>query len=256
MSADVLTRRSGTVTTVTLNRPDRLNAFNGALRAGLFAALNTAAQDKTCRAVILRGEGRGFSAGQDLADIPDGADLGQLLDTGYAPIIRLIRTMPKPVVCAVHGVAAGAGANLALACDIVLAGETARFIQAFIRIGLLPDVGGTWVLPRLIGMARARAIAMLGEPIGATQAQDWGMIYRAVPDERLLAEAESVAARLAELPAHAIAHMKRAFDAGAANTLDQQLGLENELQSELGYSPDFQEGRRAFLEKRSPRFTR
>ena len=187
--------------------------------------------------------------------MPDGADLGQLLETGYAPLIRLIRSMPKPVLCAVRGVAAGAAANLALSCDVVLAAESARFIQAFIRIGLLPDVGGTWLLPRLIGDARARAIAMLGLPVTGRQAADWGMIYRAVTDDQLDAEVSALGATLAALPTHAIGLMKRAFTEASSNTLDQQLALENILQTELGHSPDFQEGRQAFLAKRSPQFS-
>lgn len=250
----MLVSRDGPVTSISLNRPERLNAFDSPLRATLLAALTDAASDKSCRAVLLRAEGRGFSAGQDLADVADGADLGALLTLTYVPIIDCIRTMPKPVVCAVQGVAAGAGANLALSCDIVLAGDTARFIQAFIRIGLLPDVGGTWVLPRLIGLARARAITMLGDPVGAAQAEAWGMIYRAVADDDLIQVATALAARLAELPTQALVCIKQAFDASADNTLGQQLALESDLQGKLGHAADFAEGRRAFLEKRSPRF--
>jgi 2-(1,2-epoxy-1,2-dihydrophenyl)acetyl-CoA isomerase len=250
----VLISSDGPVTSISLNRPGRLNAFDGPLRAALLTALTNAAIDSNCRAVLLRAEGRGFSAGQDLADVAEGADLGALLTENYVPIIDCIRTMPKPVVCAVQGVAAGAGANLALSCDIVLAGDTARFIQAFIRIGLLPDVGGTWVLPRLIGLARARAIAMLGDPVGAAQAESWGMIYRAVADDDLIEVATALAARLAELPTQALGLMKQAFDASPGNTLGQQLALESDLQGKLGHAADFAEGRRAFLQKRSPRF--
>ena len=254
MAETLLTARQGAVHVVSLNRPERLNAFDRGLQTALRAALERAAEDPGCRAVLLRGEGRGFSAGQDLTDLVDGDDLGTLLEQNYAPLIRLIRTMPKPVVCAVHGVAAGAGANLALACDIVLAANSARFIQAFVRIGLLPDVGGTWFLPRLAGDARARAMAMLGDPVDAAQAQAWGLIWRVVPDDALMREAEALAARLAGLPTEAIARMKRAFGAAATQTLDQQLALENELQRELGGTADFAEGKRAFLEKRPPRF--
>ncbi|RYY08522.1 MAG: 2-(1,2-epoxy-1,2-dihydrophenyl)acetyl-CoA isomerase [Alphaproteobacteria bacterium] len=250
----MLVSRDGPVTTISLNRPSRLNAFDASLRSELLAALSAAATDQTCRAVLLRAEGRGFSAGQDLADVAADADLGQLLTRDYVPLIECIRTMPKPVVCAVQGVAAGAGANLALCCDIVLAGETARFIQAFVRIGLIPDLGGTWVLPRLIGMARARAIAMLGDPVTAGQAEAWGMIYRVVADDDLIQVARALALRLTELPTSAIGMMKQAFDASATNDLGQQLALESELQSRLGHSADFAEGRHAFLEKRFPRF--
>lgn len=250
----ILVSRDGPVTVISLNRPSRLNAFDSSLRSELLLALSAAAADPVCRAVLLRAEGRGFSAGQDLADVADDADLGQLLARDYVPLIDCIRTMPKPVVCAVQGVAAGAGANLALCCDIVLAGETARFIQAFVRIGLIPDVGGTWVLPRLIGLARARAIAMLGDPVTASQAEAWGMIYRAVADDDLMTVAGALALRLTELPTGALGLMKRAFDASATNDFGQQLVLESDLQTRLGHSADFAEGRRAFLEKRSPRF--
>ena len=251
----VIVTRQDAVTSIALDRPDKLNAFDTAMRADLLAALQQVAADEACRAVILTGTGTAFSAGQDLADVEENADLGALLQTGYAPLIHLIRAMPKPVLCAVRGVAAGAAANLALSCDIVLATESARFIQAFIRIGLLPDVGGTWLLPRLIGVARARSIAMLGTPIDGRQAAEWGMIHRAVPDDRLDIEANALAAKLATLPTHAIALMKQAFAASDTNTLDQQLALENTLQTGLGHSPDFQEGRRAFLAKRPPNFT-
>ena len=169
----VIVTRQDAVSSIALDRPDKLNAFDTAMRADLLAALQQAAADEACRAVILTGTGTAFSAGQDLADVEENADLGALLQTGYAPLIHLIRAMPKPVLCAVRGVAAGAAANLALSCDIVLATESARFIQAFIRIGLLPDVGGTWLLPRLIGVARARSIAMLGTPIDGRQAAEW-----------------------------------------------------------------------------------
>lgn len=255
MSDEILVTSNGAITTLSLNRPDKLNAINGALRAALHAALVAETTNATSRVVVLRGRGAGFSAGQDLADVADGADLGALLTEEYAPIVRLIRTLPKPVLCAVHGVAAGAAANLALSCDLVVATSSARFIQAFIKIGLLPDVGGTWILPRLIGSARARSIAMLGLPIDGTQAADWGMIHRAVTEDRFDAEVDALATTLAGLPTHAIALMKRAFDAAESKTLDQQLDLENVLQSELGHSPDFREGKQAFLEKRPPRFT-
>lgn len=255
MSEELLVARRDGVHVLSLNRPDRLNAITAALQAALKAALDAAAADATCRAVLLRGEGRGFCAGQDLTEVPASADLGHLLETGYAPIIRTLRTMPKPVVCAVHGVAAGAGANLAFACDIVLAAQSARFMQAFIRIGLIPDVGGTWFLPRLAGAARARGMALLGEPVEAPQAEQWGLIWRAVPDETLMEEAERLAGQLVTLPTYAIGLVKRALDASGSNTLAQQLALEQELQREAGYTADFQEGVRAFLEKRPPRFT-
>ena len=254
MPDEIVVSRQAALVTISLNRPAKLNAFNRSMRAALTDALQTAADDASIRAVVLRGEGPGFCAGQDLADVPDDVDLGALLEQEYAPIIRLIRTMPKPVLATVHGVAAGAGANLALACDLVVAAESARFIQAFIRIGLAPDVGGTWFLPRLVGSARARALAMLGLPVSGQDAAAWGMIWRAVPDDRLVAETDVLAATLAALPTLAIAGIKRALDAESA-TVDQQLTLESEIQGELGRSSDFAEGRRAFLEKRPPRFT-
>jgi 2-(1,2-epoxy-1,2-dihydrophenyl)acetyl-CoA isomerase len=254
MSDEVLVTRQGEVHVLSLNRPDRINAFNTSMGAALVAALEAAAADADCRAILLRGEGRGFCSGQDLTDVPESADLGHLLELRYVPIIRALRSIPKPVVCAVHGVAAGAGANLALACDIVLAGHTARFLQAFVRIGLIPDVGGTWFLPRLVGAARARGMAMLGEPVEAPQAEQWGLIWRAVPDEALMPEAERLAAHLATLPTQAIGLIKRALDRSETNTLEQQLAVEAEAQREAGYSADFKEGVQAFLEKRPPRF--
>ena len=180
MSDEVLVTRGGAVHVLSLNRPDKINAFNPAMGEALLAAIQAAGDDAACRAVLLRGEGRGFCSGQDLGEVPPDADLGDLLEQRYTPLVRALRTLPKPVVCAVHGVAAGAGANIALACDIVLAAQSARFLQAFIRIGLIPDVGGTWFLPRLVGAARARGLAMLGEPLEAPQAEQWGLIWRAV----------------------------------------------------------------------------
>lgn len=243
--------------TFTLNRPQKLNAFDGALHAALLAALDEAARDADCRAVLLRGAGRGFCAGQDLAEPgltgPE-ADLGAVVERGWNRLIRAIRALPKPVVCAVHGSAAGAGASVALACDITLAAENAKFAQAFIRIGLIPDSGATWMLPRLVGPARARALAMLGEPITGAEAAAMGLIHRAVPEDRVMAEAEALCAKLARLPAQALAATKRALDAAEGNTLDQQLALEGELQRALGRSHDYNEGVAAFAQKRPPRF--
>lgn len=255
MSDELLVTDRGAVRIMSLNRPDRINAVTPALAAALHGRLEAAAADSACRAILLRGEGRGFCSGQDLSLVPDAADLGDLLERQYAPVIRLIRTVAKPVLCAVHGVAAGAGANLALACDIVLAARSARFIQSFVRIGLIPDVGGTWLLPRLAGAARARAMAMLGEPVLATDAAEWGLIWRAIPDDELMAEAEGTAAQLAALPTHAIGLIKRALDAAETNTLAQQLDLEAGLQRQAGFTADFREGVQAFLDKRPPRFT-
>src|SRR5438445_6600752 len=241
---------------ITLNRPERLNALTVEMAAALAAALDDAVADKTCRAILLTGAGRGFCAGQDLTEIigASPADLDRLL-AHYHPLILKIRASPIPVVCAVNGVAAGAGANLALACDIVLAARSASFVQAFARIGLVPDCGGTWFLPRLIGNARARALAMLAEPLPAATAAEWGLIWQAVDDDRLMPEAQALAARLATQATTALALTKRALDAAATNPLDRQLDLERDLQAEAGATPDHREGVRAFLDKRPPVFT-
>ncbi len=250
----LVARRAG-VRVLTLNRPDRLNAFTKPLLSALMAALADAEADQDCRAVLLHGAGRAFCAGQDLTMVEPGADLGDSLDRSFNPLVRRLRAMRLPVVCAVHGVAAGAGANLALACDIVLAGASARFIQSFIRIGLIPDAGGTWTLPRLAGDARARGMAMLGEPVSAAQAEAWGLIWRALPDDELLPEAERLAAHLATQPTAALALVKQALNASATHSLDQQLDLERDLQRQAGHTPDFQEGVAAFLGKRLAAFT-
>jgi len=243
---------------ITLNRPDRLNALNAAMHGALVAALAEAEADPECRAILVTGAGRGFCAGQDLGDVAvkdDGPpDLKEVLER-YNTLVRKLRGLAMPVVCAVNGVAAGAGANLALACDIVLAAKSANFIQAFARIGLIPDCGGTWFLPRLVGTARARALAMLAEPLPAATAAEWGLIWQMVEDDRLIAEAQALAARLATQATTALALMKRALDAAATNPLDRQLDLERDLQAEAGASPDHREGVRAFLDKRPPAFT-
>lgn len=242
---------------LTLNRPDKLNAFNEALHRALSAALDKAAEE-SCRAVLLTGAGRGFCAGQDLADRQqDGGppDLGQTLEHFYNPLVRKIRDLPKPVICAVNGVAAGAGANIALACDIVLAARSAKFIQAFAKIGLVPDSGGTFFLPRLIGEARARALALLAEPVMAEKAEAWGMIWKAVDDNALLDEARKLTAHLATQPTQALALTKKALNDSATNTLETQLDLERDLQRQAGKTPDYKEGVTAFMEKRAPHFT-
>jgi 2-(1,2-epoxy-1,2-dihydrophenyl)acetyl-CoA isomerase len=240
---------------ITLNRPERLNALTVEMADALRAAFDAAAADASCRAVLLTGAGRGFCAGQDLTAIVGmpAAEIGHLLDH-YNPLIRQIRALPLPVVCAVNGVAAGAGANLALACDIVLAAKSAVFVQAFAKIGLIPDVGGTWILPRLIGQARARALALLAEPLPAATAAEWGMIWQAFDDEQLMPQAHALVARLASGPTAGLALVKRALDAAATNDLDRQLDLERDLQAEAAATPDHAEGVRAFLEKRSPSF--
>lgn len=259
MDQTVLSERRDSYHRIVLNRPDRLNALTAEVHAGLRVAFAEAERDEHCRAVLLTGAGRGFCAGQDLAEVASlsgrQADLEQMIERDYNPLICRIRALPKPVICAVNGIAAGAGANLALACDIVIAARSASFSQAFILIGLVPDSGGTFVLPRLIGEARARALAMLGDRIPAEQAAAWGMIWQCVDDDRLAAEAEALALRLAALPTASIGLMKRAFEASTHNDLASQLALEGQLQRQAGAGADYAEGVRAFLEKRPPRFT-
>ena len=244
---------------ITLNRPDRLNSFNEAMHAALMSALVEAEVDDSCRAIVLTGAGRGFCAGQDLSDrvfspgqVPD---LSSTLERLYNPLVRKLRALQMPVVCAVNGVAAGAGANIALACDIVLAARSAKFIQAFAKLGLVPDSGGTWFLPRLVGPARARALALLAEPVPAEQAEAWGMIWKAVDDTSLMDEANRLAAHFAAQPTVGLALIKQALDASETNDLDRQLDLERDLQGQAGRTPDYLEGVTAFFEKRSPKFT-
>lgn len=261
-STDVLLQSwDGGVLTLTLNRPDKFNAFNIAMHAALAQALTNARTNDACRVIILTGTGRGFCAGQDLSDravspnATERPDLGESMEKRYNPLIRAIKAMPKPVICAVNGAAAGAGANIALACDIVIAARSAKFLQAFARLGLLPDCGGTWALPRLVGEARARALILLAEPIGAEQAEAWGMIHRAVDDASLMTEARAIANKLAVGPTYGYALIKQALDASATNTLDAQLDLERDLQRLAGSTDDYAEGTRAFMDKRAPKFT-
>jgi 2-(1,2-epoxy-1,2-dihydrophenyl)acetyl-CoA isomerase len=255
----VLVARSGGVTRLTLNRPDKLNAFTQAMHVELRAGLEDAAADAQCRVVVLTGAGRAFCAGQDLAETRPtsggGADGGSRLEQYYNPLIRLVTTLEKPVICAVNGVAAGAGANVALACDLVYAARSASFLQAFARIGLIPDASGTWTLPRLVGPARARGLTMLAEPISAEKAEAWGLIWKAVDDDKLEAEVAAVAGKLAVAPTYGLGLTKRAIALSATNTLSEQLDLERDLQQLAGSSPDAIEGIAAFLEKRPPRFT-
>ncbi len=250
----------GDVALITLNRPDKLNAFCVPMHELLLQAMKKARDDNQVRAVLLTGAGRGFCAGQDLQEqMPsqDGPqiDLGATLEDLYNPIIRLIRDMPKPVVCAVNGIAAGAGVNLALACDIVLAASSARFIQAFAKIGLLPDSGGTYLLPAIIGEARAKALALLGNPISAEQAEQWGMIWRIVADADLMDEARALANELAQGSMVSADLIKRAIHLSHNNSLSEQLDLERDYQREAGQAGDYAEGVDAFTGKRAPKFS-
>ncbi|MFM2280798.1 MAG: hypothetical protein RLZZ444_3029 [Pseudomonadota bacterium] len=244
---------------LTLNRPDKLNAFNEEMHLALRAGLERAESDPSVRAVLLTGAGRAFSAGQDLSardprNRTSAPDLGHSLETFYNPTLRLMRRLEKPIVCAVNGVAAGAGANLALASDIVLAAESARFIQSFVRLGLIPDAGGSWTLARRLGEPRAKALAMLGEPLDASTAAAWGLIWRAVPDGELASEAEALARKLASGPTQGLGLTKRAIHAASDNGFDSQLDLERDMQRQAGLTADYSEGVMAFLEKRKPEF--
>lgn len=258
-SETILSAFADGVLCLTLNRPDKLNAFNEEMHLALREGLERAHSDAAVRAVLLTGAGRGFCAGQDLGDRDPKAatkpDLGHTIETFYNPLVRQIRSLAKPVVCAVNGVAAGAGANVALACDIVLAARSARFIQAFARIGLVPDSGGTWALPQLLGEARAKALALTAEPLAAETAAEWGLIWRCHDDAALMDEAQSLTARLAAGPTRALGLTKQAIQAAAANTLDAQLDLERDYQREAGAGADYAEGVASFLEKRKPNFT-
>jgi 2-(1,2-epoxy-1,2-dihydrophenyl)acetyl-CoA isomerase len=258
----VLAALESGVLTLTLNRPQRLNAMSNALIEVMNRELARARDDADIRAVLLTGSGRGFCAGADLAGggpiDPAAArqpDLGADMDRIFNPMIRTMRALPKPIVGAVNGVAAGGGANLALACDIVLAARSARFDQAFVRISLIPDLGGTWFLPHSVGDARARALAMLGQSVPAEEAERMGMIWQAVDDASLMEEATKLARRLAAGPTLSYAAIKKAINAASTNTLDQQLDLERDSQRELGRSADFKEGVAAFLAKRPAQFT-
>ena len=247
------------VASLTLNRPDKLNAFNEAMHGELAEAFDDIEADPRIRAVLLTGAGRGFCAGQDLGDRMTGEgddppDLGDTLERLYNPLVRRICRLDRSVVCAVNGVAAGAGANLALTCDIVLAARSARFIESFCKLGLVPDAGGTYVLPRLVGLARARGLALLGEPLTAEQAASWGLIWRVVDDERLMDEATALARHLATQPTKGLGLIKRALLAAATNSLDAQLDLERDLQREAGRTDDYREGVAAFMAKRQPVF--
>lgn len=261
MSESVILERVGAVATVTLNRPDKLNTFTTEMTSALSEIFSALERDPACRAILLTGAGRGFCAGQDLSErtvAPGSAaakvDVGESIERRFNPLIRRLRAMPKPIVVAVNGVAAGAGANLALQGDIVLAAKSARFIQSFVKIGLIPDCGGTWSLTHLLGEARAKALAMLAEPVTAEQAAQWGMIWKAVDDAELMGEANRLAAHLAGQPPQALAAIKKAIHFATTASMNASLDHERDAQRELGYSDDFAEGVAAFIEKRPPKF--
>jgi len=240
---------------LTLNRPDKLNAFNEEMHLALRAGIERAHNEADVRAVLLTGAGRGFCAGQDLGDrdprkSDEKPDLGHTLDTFYNPTLRLIRELEKPVVCAVNGVAAGAGANIAFACDIVLAARSAKFIQAFSKIGLIPDAGGSWSLTRILGEPRAKALALLAEPVMAEQAESWGLIWKAVDDDALLDAAMAIADKLALGPTVGLGLTKRLIQTAGTQDLDTHLDMERDCQRAAGFTDDYAEGVTAFLEKR------
>ena len=246
----------GGIATITLNRPDKLNSFNREMALLLQQKLDECASLHTVRCVYITGAGKGFCAGQDLAEVvdPHGPGMQRILSEHYNPIITRIRNLPKPVVAAVNGVAAGAGANIALACDIVVAAQSASFIQAFSKLGLIPDSGGTFMLPRLIGWQKASAIMMLGDKVPAQQAEQMGMIYKVFSDEDFVGESKKIALALSQMPTKGLAYTKHVLSNSMTNNLEQQLLLEDEFQQKAAKTWDFKEGIQSFLEKRAPQF--
>lgn len=247
------------VARLAFNRPDRLNSFNTEMHAEIKEVLKIVKTSGEARCLLITGNGRGFCAGQDLSDRAvdpnqEMPDLGESIDKRYNPLMRTLVGLEMPVICAVNGVAAGAGANIALACDIVLAARSASFIQAFCKIGLIPDSGGTWTLPRAVGRARAMALSLLGDKLSAEQAEQWGMIWRCVDDEQLQDEAMKLAQHLATQPTQGLAYIKRAINSSSTNTFDEQLELERDLQRLAGRTEDYREGVQAFMNKRQPEF--
>jgi 2-(1,2-epoxy-1,2-dihydrophenyl)acetyl-CoA isomerase len=246
---------------LTLNRPDKLNSFTGEMHAELRDALDRVQADKAARVLVLTGAGRAFCAGQDLAD-PDMAavggkmpDIGNVVEKNYKPLVLRLQNLRVPTIAAVNGIAAGAGASVALACDLVVATKSASFLQAFSKIGLIPDTGGTWFLPQRVGMARAMGLAMLADKLPAEKAADWGLIWAAYDDTEFVAKVDALAAQLAAMPTKALVRTRQAMHAAPGHTLEQQLSFEGGFMRELGWSPDYAEGVAAFMEKRAPRFT-
>ena len=248
-------QKSEGIATISLNRPEKYNSINTELARNIQNALLSCRKEDV-RVVIIIGKGRAFCAGQDLAEVvdPDGPAIDKIVRENYNPIIKAITDIEKPVIAAVNGVAAGAGANIALACDIVIAAKSASFMQAFSNIGLIPDSGGTYTLPRLIGWQRASALMMLAEKVPALEAERMGMIYKCVPDEVFHSTVHSIAVKLSQMPTLGLAYTKKALHLSSSNSLDQQLKLEDQLQSMAGNTEDYREGVQAFLEKRKPKF--
>ena len=260
MDAFILSEVEQGVMTITLNRPDRLNSFNDLMHQQLAACLTQAERDENVRCLLITGAGRGFCAGQDLNDRnvdPSGPapDLGLSVERFYNPLVRRLAALPKPVIAAVNGVAAGAGATLALGCDIVLAARSANFVMAFSKLGLVPDCGGSWFLPRVTGRARAMGLALLGEKLSAEQAAQWGMIWQLVEDAELADTSRQLARHLATQPTFGLGLIKKALQASETNGLDAQLDLERDYQRLAGRSDDYREGVSAFLAKRPPQFS-
>ena len=253
----ILFEESRGIARITLNRPEKLNSFNTQMQQELRDSLRSA--ERSARVIVLTGAGRGFSAGQDLADRAQTGgqtvDLGHTVETSWNPLIRRLATMPQPIIARVNGVAAGAGANVAFACDLVVACRSSKFIQSFTQIGLIPDSGGSWVLPRLVGQARALGLALTGEPLSAEKAEDWGLIWKAVDDDALDAEVDAIASKLASLPPLGLDAIKDIIRTTGKRTLDQELDLQRDEMRRLGFTEDYREGVAAFLEKRTPSFT-
>ena len=257
MTYETIQFESGVIARITLNRPDRLNSFTAQMHTELRDALASVGE---ARVVVLTGAGRGFCAGQDLNERSvaiDGhpADLGVTVETAWNPLIETLTSLPQPVIARVNGVAAGAGANVAFACDIVVATKSAKFIQSFSAIGLIPDSGGSWILPRLVGQARALGLALTGDPLPAEQAADWGLIWKAVEDGALDAEVDAIANKLASLPPLGLSAIKSIIRSTWGRTLTQELHLQRDEMRRLGFTEDYREGVAAFLEKRTPTFT-
>ncbi len=254
----ILFEIDNSIAKLTLHRPEKLNSFTIRMHEEIRDALKRMEQDTSIRVLVITGAGRGFCAGQDLSDrvMAPGqeVDLGASIERDYAPLVRRLRALEMPVLCAVNGVAAGAGANLAFACDLVIAGKSASFVESFAKLGLIPDTGGTYFLPRLVGTARAMGMALLAEKISAEQAAEWGLIWKCVADDELPGEIEKLARHFAAAPTKGLARMKQAIYGSGQHSLDEQLDMERDFMRELGRSADFREGVAAFLEKRSPRF--